>query len=372
MLPPKPAANADGTIPTVIYLKNLSISRLGTESDDAIIGDLLASGDLVVVLDYEKNPKAISPQIAADMLELRQEIGGKKKTLLTEYKVDVNHVFIFPEGFRLKRDVEFARDGSRVLGMDIEYPAKPMHPVSTLMEITCDNTNRMSCFSLLFCRDTLFDGGAAAGFAVAMIDHPVPPPYKGIDDPEPQCIYRLKAAVRTLRSLSAELDLNGQIGAMGFSRGGPMAALLAVTGDRADLEGAGPHLDVSSRVQAALIHGCRYDYAKLDSDDPMLKRFEKAWGTRDSDPEKWDAHGAAKYLTKDAAPMFLNTSDAESKEYRDQLALFDQELTSAGVEHVYQVDADGRGHHVSTDPKTLAAIYGFFHQHLAEKYSSGK
>jgi hypothetical protein len=364
MVPPKPATNPDGTIPTVIYLKNLAIPRLGQEPDETIIRDLLADGDLVLVLDYGKSSKADSPALNADMLELRQEIGGKKKTLLSEYKVDVNHVFILVEGFRLKRDVEFGQDGSRVLGMDIQYPSQPSHPVPTLMEITCDNTNRMSCFSLLFCRDTLLDGGMAAGFAVAMIDHPVPPPYKGIDDPTPQVIYRLKAAVRTLRWLSPQLDLSGQIGAVGFSRGGPMAALLAVTGDRPDLEGPGIHPDISSRVQAALIHGCRYDYAKLDSDDPMLNRFEKAWGQRDQDPDRWDTHGAAKYLTKDAAPMFLNTSDAESKEYRDQLALFSDELTNAGVEHIYQVDADGRGHHVTTDPKTLSKIYAFFHQHL--------
>jgi acetyl esterase/lipase len=197
-----------------------------------------------------------------------------------------------------------------------------------------------------------------------MIDHPVPPPYKGIDDPEPEVIYRLKAAVRTLRSVSGELHLNGKIGAVGFSRGGPMAALLAVTGNRGDLEGPGDHVDVSSAVQAALIHGCRYDYARLDDDDPMLKRFEKVWGPRDQNIEKWDAHGAAKYLTKGAAPMFLNTSDAESKEYRDQLLLFSEELRKAGVEHVYQLDNDGRGHHVSTDPKTLGEIYSFFHQHL--------
>ena len=63
-----------------------------------------------------------------------------------------------------------------------------------------------------------------------------------------------------------------------------MAAILAVTGDRPDLEGAGIHPGISSEVQAALIHGCRYDYAKLDSDDPMLKRFEKAWGPRDQTP----------------------------------------------------------------------------------------
>jgi len=364
LVPPKPAPSADGRIPLVVYLTNLSILRLGQEPNDSIIQDLLNAGNLVLVLDYAKNPAAVSPSLNADMLELRQEIGGKKKTLLTEYNVDANHVFILVEGFRLLRDVEFARDNSRILAMDIQYPSNPVHPVPALMEITCDNTNRMSCYSLLYCHDTLTDGGMAAGFAVAMIDHPVPPPYKGIDDPEPQLIYRLKAAVRTLRFTGRQLGLTGQIGAIGFSRGGPMAALLAVTGGRTDLEGPGYHPDVSSRIQAALIHGCRYDYANLDSDDPMLKRFEKAWGTRDQNPAYWDQHGAADYLTKDAAPMFLDTSDAESKEYRDQLALFDQELTHAGIEHHYQLDVDGRGHHVTTDPKTLAAIYAFFHQHL--------
>ena len=330
--------------------------------------DLLADGDLVLVLNYGKSPKAVSPLLNADMLELRQEIGGKKNTLLSDYKIDANHVFILVEGYRLKRDVEFAKDKSRVLAMDIQYPSKPIHPVPVLMEITCDNTNRMSCFSLLFCHDTLTDGGMAAGFAVAMIDHPVPPPYKGIDDPEPEVIWRLKAAVRTLRWMAPQLGFSDQIGAMGFSRGGPMSALLAVTGNRPDLEGKGDdvdaHPEISSNVQAALIHGGRYDYSKLDSDDSMLKRFDKVWGPRDKDPQKWDAHGAAMYLTKDAAPMFLNTSDAESKEYRDQILLFSDELTAAGIEHVYQLDNDGRGHHVSSDPKTLAAIYTFFHNHL--------
>src|SRR4029079_17081748 len=126
-----------------------------------------------------------------------------------------------------------------VLAMDVIYPSKPKAPVPALMEITCDNQNRMGSGSLLFCHDTLLEGAAIAGFAVAMIDHPVPPPYKGIDDPMPQCIHRLKAAVRTLRAIGPELELSGRIGAIGFSRGGPMAALLAVTGDRPELEGDG-------------------------------------------------------------------------------------------------------------------------------------
>lgn len=352
-------------IATVVYLKNLSIPRLGQEPDEPILSDLVKDGDLVLVLDYAHDPKAISPDLNADMLKLRQDITAKK--LLGDYKVDPSHKFILVEGFRLKRDVPFDRDAKRVLAMDIQYPSKPTSPVPVLMEITCDNANRMGNGSLLFCHDTLLDGGMAAGFAGAMIDHPVDPPYHGLDDPMPQLIYRLKSAVRTLRSLSPELDLNGNIGAVGFSRGGPMAALLAVTGDRPDLEGDGPHRNVSSRVQAALVFGGRYDFMKVEPDDSMYKRFEKAWGPRDSNADKWADHGAAKYLTKDAAPMFLDTSNAESKEYQEQLALFAQELTDAGVEHVYQVDNDGRGHRVPTDPKTLSEIYQFFAKHLRNK-----
>ena len=82
-----------------------------------------------------------------------------------------------------------------------------------------------------------------------------------------------------------------------------MAALLAVTNDRPDLEGDGPHRDVSSRVQAAMIHGNRYDYLRLRDDDPMLGRFEMAWGKRDANERRWAEHGAAHYLARDAAPV---------------------------------------------------------------------
>jgi hypothetical protein len=336
--------------PTVVYLKNLSIPRAGEDSDDAILDDLLAAGHLVLVLDYAHHARAISPDLNADVLAIREAIAGKNKWLLTDQPVDINRLFIVPEGFRLKRDVEFARDGSRILGMDVIYPANPKTPVPALMEITCDNVNRMGSSSLLFCRDTLLEGGALAGFAVAMIDHPVAPPYKGIDDPYPQVIERLKAATKTLRGLKDECHLSGKIGVMGFSRGGPMAAILAA-----------PNRD---DVQAALVHGNYYDYLAIPPTDRMYARFEKAWGKRDANREKWARHGAVHYVTKDAAPMFLNTSDAESPEFRDGIDRLDKRLTELNVEHVYQIDKDGRGHRVTTDPKTLQCIYDFFKAHL--------
>jgi acetyl esterase/lipase len=250
------------------------------------------------------------------------------------------------EGFRMKRDVEFARDGDRVLAMDICYPSKPAKKVPVLMEITCDNVNRMGSYSLLFCHDSLLEGAQAAGFAAAMVDHPVPPPYKGIDDPMPQSIERMEAAVKTLRRFSP----NSKIGVIGFSRGGPFAAILAAKHD----------------VDAALVHGNRYDYLDLLPNDPMLPRFEKVWGSRESNRDKWASHGASVYLSKDAAPMFLNTSNAESPEYQHGLKQFDARLTQLGIEHVYQVDEDGRGHRMTTDPKTLTKIYQFFAAHLRD------
>lgn len=352
-----PILRGSESLPAVVYLKNLSIPRIGTEADEPILQDLIAQGHLVLVLDYARHDDATSPRLNADILKLRQDIGDKNRSLLTNYRVDLDHLFILNEGFRLKRDVEFARDGARVLAMDVQYPSKPTKAVPLLMEITCDNLNRMGTFSLLYCRDTLLDGAMAAGFATAMVDHPVPPPYKGIDDPMPESLHRMKAAVRTLRNLGAELGTNGKIGAIGFSRGGPFAAMLAVTGDEPE-----------SQIQAALIHGNRYDYLNLSAEDPMLSRFEKAWGPLETNRETWAKHGAAHYLQpgKTVAPMFLNTSHTESPEFREGLTHFWRKLQETQADCIFQVDQDGRGHQVSTDPKTLQSIYGFFQKHLNE------
>ena len=345
-----PTPPPTGPAPTVVYLKNLSVPRLGREPDEPILRNLTASGYVVLVLDYRKHPKAVSPNLNADVLKIREAVAGKHPVLLADRAVDVDRLFILPEGFRLRRDVEFARDGERVLAMDVIYPSQPERPVPALMEVTCDNVNRMGAASLLFCRDTLLEGGALAGFAVAMADHPVAPPYNGIDDPYPQVVDRMKAAAATLRELADACHLSGKIGAIGFSRGGPMAALLAARG-RDD-------------VQAALVHGNYYDYLAIPHGDRMYPRFEKAWGPRELNRERWATHGAAHHLTKDAAPMFLNTSDSESPEFRAGLDALHRRLADLGVEHVYQVDADDRGHRVTTNPDTLARVYAFFREHL--------
>lgn len=362
--------------PLVVYQKNLSVTRLGGETDDAIITDLMRGGCSVLVLDYGHDPKAVSPTLNADSLKLRADLAAKSPTLLPELKgqIDVNRIYLLAEGFRLAH-VDFATDGERTLGMDIAYPTKPAKPVPLLLEFTCDNVNRMGAASLLFCRDTLVDGGMYAGFAVAMADHPVAPPYKGLDNPMPEAFFRAKQAVLTAEDFAKDHGLASAIGVIGFSRGGPFAAMLAAnTGEMSVPPGryceAPGRIVGPTKVRAALVHGNRYDYLDLLPKDPMADRFKKSWGDPATQPQNWQLRGAANYLAKDKtniAPMFLNTSAAESPEYRDGLAKFHERLTELGVEHVYQVDDDDRGHRVTTDPKTLTAIYDFFRKHLTEE-----
>ena len=358
-------AAAGKALVTVVYLKNLSVPRIGQDTDDDIIADLLKDGTLVIAMDYAKSPKAVAGVLNPDFLKVRDDLLNKH--FLTDFKIDPARTYILAEGFRIKRDVVFYQEPKRTLAMDIQYPGHPIHPVPTLMEISCDNQNRWGQSSVLFCHDTLIDGGMLVGFAGAMIDEPVDPPYKGFDDPMPGVIYRLKAAVRTLRKTAPTLGLSEKIGAIGFSRGATLAGILETTEDRADLEGDGPNQGISSDVQAILTHGQRYDYLDLLKDDPMLPRFTKKWGDVKEKQDVWAAHGAMYYLPKDKThmpPIFFDTSDAEQPAYRYGMERFSKKLGEMGVDQHYQVDKDGRGHHFSLDPKTLEDIYAFFGKNL--------
>jgi dienelactone hydrolase len=345
-----PAERRDGRPPLVVYLVNLPVPRIGRERDETILADLRRDGCAVLFLDYAKHQLAAPASINPDLLKLREDLAGKSRAMLRDFEFDANRIFILPEGYRLKQNVPFAHDGERELAMDVMYPADPERPVPLVMEISCDNANRMGVGSLLFCRDTLLEGALVAGFAGAMVDHPVAAPYKGIDDPMPTCLERMQSAVVVLREQSKELGLNGKIGAIGFSRGATFAAMLSATRD----------------VDAAIVHGNRFDYLDLLPDDPMLARFTKAWGPVEQNRERWALHGAVHWLDakRGAAPMFLNTSDAESSEYRDGLEKLHRRLTAMGITHEYQVDRDGRGHRVTTDSQTLQRMYDFLRKHL--------
>jgi len=349
-------------LPVILYLENLAAPRAGTESDEVILHDFIAAGYLVVTLDYAHNPKARVPWINRDLLALRESLLQKK--FLGEFEIDLNHVFIVPAGSRLRRDVVFYREPGRTLAMDIIYPTQPAQPVGAVIEFSCDNQNRMGDGSLTSCSDTLLDGEATEGLAVAMADHPVKAPYKGID-PMPECAWKIKAAVRTLRAAGTTLGFNGKIAPVGFSRGSGMALLLVTTRGMNAFEGRGECTNTSSDVQCAVVMSGRFTYLDLMPEDHMLPRYTKAWGERTNHLEAWRQAGALDYLPQATLPLFLTINCTEGPDAQLQMATLRKRLAELGSDEIFMMDHEPRGHKVSLVPDILSGINIYLKTQLA-------
>lgn len=360
---PTPATDktASRALPTALYLLNLAAPRVGTESDEVIVRDLLAQGCQVVTVDYGRNPKARLPALNLDLAQLRDDIRAGKFPL--PFKIDQSRVYIVPSGHRLLRDVVYYRDPKRTLSFDLIYPSNPAKTPGTVLEFSCDNKDRMGNVSLSACNDTILDGEATEGFAVAMADHPVAPPYKGIDA-MPDCAWKIKAAVRTLRATAHGLGLGEKIVPMGFSRGSGMALMLVTTAGLSEFEGHGEQLSIDSSVQGAVIMSGRFTYLELLREDHMIPRYEKAWGSREKAADVWKKHGALDYLQSPTFPLLLTINCTEAPEALHQMDILRRRLTELKSPFSYHLDAEPRGHKVTRDPTILETIDRYLKERL--------
>jgi hypothetical protein len=348
--------SADKPLPVIVYLENLAAPRVGTDSDEAIIQDFLNDGYVVATLDYTGNPKAHVPFINKDFLEIRNE--ALHKQFLPGINIDLAHVFIVPSGCRLLANVLYYPDAKRPLGMDIVYPSHPAKPVGAIIEFSCDNVSRMGDASLNICSDTILDGEATEGLAVAMADHPVAPPYKGLD-PMPDCAWKIKAAVRTLRAEGTKLGFNGKIAPVGFSRGSGMALMLATTMGMAEFEGHGENTNASSDVQGGVVMSGRFTYLELLPNDHMIPRYNLAWGDRTNHLDFWTREGAMDYLKAPTVPLFLTINCSESPDALYQMTVLRQRLAELGNDDAFMMDRHPRGHKVTLVPEILEAINNY-------------
>jgi hypothetical protein len=345
----------------IVYLKNLAAPRIGTDSDDAIIHDFLKDGYLVVTLDYAHHTDARVPFINRDLGAVRDQV--LHKTFLPGIEIDLAHVFLVPSGSRLRRDVVFYREPDRTLGMDIIYPSHPAKPVGAVIEFSCDNANRMGDASLSICSDTILDAEATEGFIVAMADHPVKAPYKGLD-PMPDCAWKIKAAVRTLRTEVARLGGNGKIAPVGFSRGSGMALMLVTTKGMEEFEGHGENTNPASDVQGAVVMSGRFSYLDLLPADHMLPRYTAAWGERTNHLDVWRRAGAVDYLTGATLPLFLTINCSEDADAQHQMAVLRRRLADLGSDEIFMMDREPRGHKVTLVPDILSAMDSYLKSRL--------
>jgi len=100
----------------------------------------------------------------------------------------------------------------------------------------------------------------------------------------PDMLFDTKAYIRFFRAHAAQYRIDpARIGIWGVSRGGNLAAMLAVTGDIKELEGAiGGNTNQSSLLQASVIESPLTDLF-LSSDDKAAAMFGDYLGTNEAD-----------------------------------------------------------------------------------------
>ena len=92
--------------PIILYVMHTNTERIGLESDDAILNDLLNEGYIVVVLDYKDNPAAVTPDLDWSVQGIRTSIDKTGAYLGgSAYKAGCN--FVLPAGYRIERDVYY-------------------------------------------------------------------------------------------------------------------------------------------------------------------------------------------------------------------------------------------------------------------------
>ncbi len=119
---------------------------------------------------------------------------------------------------------------------------------------------------------------AAKGFVTVTINYRL-----SGEKPFPAQIEDTKAAVRWLRANASQYGIDSDwIGAVGSSAGGHLAALLATSGEVAELEGEGGNASFSSTIQAAVAIGAQSDLLseriKKRSEDPAAKFYPQFLG----------------------------------------------------------------------------------------------
>lgn len=89
---------------TVLYVINTNTKRVGTESDETIIKDLLQRGFIVILADYQNNPLAVSPMLDWHLQKIRHEINEGTTTYLGSLKTEPYRNYVLPAGCNIALD----------------------------------------------------------------------------------------------------------------------------------------------------------------------------------------------------------------------------------------------------------------------------
>lgn len=198
---------------------------------------------------------------------------------------------------------------------------------------------------------------ASRGYACFAINYRLAPKHvfpAQIDD----CRTAVKW-VRTKGKTDYKVDVN-RVGAIGYSAGGHLVALLAATGEKPEKDG-----DVDTRLQAVCAGGAPCDFRDM----PATQKALAYWlgGTRADKPEAYTNASPMNFVTKDDAPIYFYNGSSDTLVKQNTAQALCDALVALNVDaKIHIVD---KGTHLTTvvDRDALAGAYEFLNKHLGKK-----
>jgi acetyl esterase/lipase len=197
-----------------------------------------------------------------------------------------------------------------------------------------------------------------AGYVALSIDYLLAKP----DQPSwPQNLHDCKTAVRWLRAHADQYHIDSDnIGVIGGSAGGTLAALVTLCGPDAGLDPTEPYGEYSSEVRCGVDLYGPADFTSRKKSYPMFgKTFEEA-------PELFRQASPVSHATKGDPPLLILHGTADKTVDLEQSRLMAEACAKAGVEHELII-VEGAPHTFHMQPKQRdlrPVIIGFFDRYL--------
>jgi acetyl esterase/lipase len=221
------------------------------------------------------------------------------------------------------------------------------------------------------------------GFAVATIDY-------RLSGRMPQMLMDTKAYIRYFRAHAREYNIDpDRMAIWGTSRGGNLAAMLAVSGDVKALEGdVGGNTNQSSKLNASVIESPLTDMF-ANADDKAASLFNDYLGTSDADSkaivtayrkhdtaspawagvEKIEAVNPVNYITKDSPPALLICAGGDTTNVIANCNVMFEKYIAVGANA--QFYAWAQGGHVQVGPNIEDAAVAWLMDKLSVKAAVG-
>ncbi len=174
--------------------------------------------------------------------------------------------------------------------------------------------------------------------------------------PWPAQLEDVKAAVRWLRAHSLEYRVDpDRIGAYGNSAGAHLVSLLGLVRESDQLEGAGPHRDQSSSVQAVCASATPADFLNWGAPGVLPSRLSTAFlaGPEDTLRDRARQASPITYVRQGAPPFLLVHGTLDRTVPIEQTERFASALRDAGAPEVRYVIFDSEGHGVFQNQRLL-------------------